>query len=180
MTKNNETEIKKYSEEELIELYRNKKIFIFDLDDTLILNKNNNNSYNIKITNFIKKLKNAGKIIGIATYNLDPVLALKIRNKELLCLLDHKHIIKPVKYPVKLREYINKYGKPNFNTYDHLYYHKSYMIKELLSIINNIHNDDLTLNDIIFFDDQIQNINDCVNNGITSVLVDPEIGIISL
>lgn len=53
-------------------IYFDKKLHIFDLDDTLILWKHRSPDYERKVKEMLIKLKNSGKILALASHNRSP------------------------------------------------------------------------------------------------------------
>jgi HAD superfamily phosphatase (TIGR01681 family) len=138
---------------------KNYKVFVFDLDNTLYLRRADliyRKSYNIKIKQFLKFLKDNGKIVCLATHNKSPY--------KYLFEMDIYDIFQEIIYETRnvslskntIREYTNKKD----------------MIQEILQKTN------VSNNDIVFFDDVYYNINQVNSLDIDVVLVSPEIGII--
>jgi HAD superfamily phosphatase (TIGR01681 family) len=159
----------------------NKKVFIFDLDDTLYLHSFNRNKeylkfYHSNIRKWLYNLKKNGKIIGLITYNTNPRNVLKD-------LGVNENIFDFIEYPENiLREYFDnnrykyiKYDNFIFRTdgkgvnYVSLIENKKDMIERNISKYNK--------KDIIFFDDSQSNILSVRRLGIECILVDPSIGI---
>lgn len=151
---------------------KHKKLFIFDLDNTIYFNQYDDyyKEFHINIHHLIKKLYEQGKIIAIVTYNLDPESCLEFLNiKEYV-----SYIYKPIN---SLQEYdLTLYDIRSETTYlDKIYYHlyKSFFINNLKTKLTHISNDEM-----IFFDDSIYNIKDVEKNcNIECVPVDSKTGL---
>ncbi len=123
------------------------KMYIFDLDGTLVLDYENDD-YNEKIVKKIKLLQKNGKKISLITYNANPFKWIKKNKVE----FDYLY------YPEDC-DGLRIYTK------------KSIVIKKMLEIF------EIKENEAIFFDDNISNIIDVEKNGVKSILVDSEKGI---
>jgi HAD superfamily phosphatase (TIGR01681 family) len=124
------------------------KLFIFDLDNTLLLWKVTSNyklEYEHKLKTFLKKLKKNNYILAIASHNTSP------------------------------RYYLRKMSIDGYFDYIIGEYPRSKYCM-ILEILNNINNN-IKKDDIIFFDDLDSNIEECKKNGIISIKVDPKKGI---
>lgn len=145
------------------QLLTSKKMFIFDLDNTLYDFYTTKDSimeteeYKKKIVNMLETLKANNKIIAICTYNIIPMYTLSKRRPELLHYfnLGLGNII----YPTSALGFI-------------YYREKSLMILEFAKNFNGI-----LPSDIVLFDDQESNIEDVRNHGMTGILVDTKKGI---
>jgi HAD superfamily phosphatase (TIGR01681 family) len=135
-------------------------IFVFDLDNTLYLHNVDNvyaEKYHIKVKNFLMYLKDNGKKLYIATHNFNPDRLL------------HRINISPLLFNSIIKE--TKDVHPLLNSITE-YTSKKDMILEIL----NNHND-LTKNDIIFFDDHEYNIKEVNSINVKSVYVNESKGI---
>lgn len=118
------------------------KVYIFDLDNTLLLwkvDKYYRYEYEYNLKEFLENLKCNNHILAIASHNMTPRHYLK--NMDICQLFDYI-----------IGEYPRK---------------KSDMIVEILENVKG------KKEDVIFFDDLNSNIEDCENNGIKSIKVDP-------
>ena len=163
-------EYKPYSKKQLNKFYKSKKIFIFDLDDTLILNNYNNENYNDKIYKFLIYLKNKGKILAIASHNGAPKFTIKMYNKKILNLFESDDIL-GAEEVVSKDQITNLDSDISFTNGDYIYYKKTEMIKKLIKKY------DLKFKDVIFFDNDKGHILDALGENIVSILVDPKDGI---
>lgn len=137
----------------------NYKVFVFDLDDTLYLHDVSieyREEYNIKIREFLKSLKDDGKIVCLATHNKSPYYYL---HKMEIYGLFHE-IIYETKDVTSSKNSILEYTN------------KKDMIQEILEKTN------VTNEDVVFFDDQSYNIDEVKSLGIASVHVSPKTGIL--
>ena len=135
-------------------------IFVFDLDNTLYLHNVDDvyaEKYHTKVKNFLMYLKDNDKKLYIATHNFNP---LKLLHKINISPLLFDSIIKETKNVHPLLNSITEYTS------------KKDMILEIL----NNHND-LTQNDIIFFDDNKYNIKEVNSINVKSVYVNESKGI---
>lgn len=138
---------------------KNYKVFVFDLDNTLYLHQVDpmyKKVYNIRIKQFLKFLKDDGKIICLATHNKDPY--------DYLDEMGIYDLFNEIIYETR-----DVY--PYLNTIDE-YTNKKDMIQEIL------HKTNVSNNDIVFFDDGYYNIIQVDSLDIDVVFVSPEIGII--
>jgi len=129
-------------------------IFVFDLDNTLYLHNVDGNyaeMYHKKVKNFLMYLKDNDKILYIATHNFNPTNYLNRIN------------IPPLLFNGIIKETKNVH--PSLNSITE-YTSKKDMILEIL----NNHND-LTKNDIIFFDDHDYNIKEVDSINVKSIYV---------
>jgi len=129
-------------------------IFVFDLDNTLYLHNVDGNyaeMYHKKVKNFLMYLKDNDKILYIATHNFNPSKYLFYLN------------ISPLLFNGIIKETKNVH--PSLNSITE-YTSKKDMILEIL----NNHND-LTKNDIIFFDDHDYNIKEVDSINVKSIYV---------
>lgn len=136
------------------------KIFVFDLDNTLVLHKANasiREKYHKRIKNFLTYLKDNDKLIYIATHNFYP--------NSLLTSID----IPPLWFNGIIKE--TKDVNPCLNCIED-YTNKKHMILEILNKHKELSNDD-----VIFFDDHIHNIKQVENIDVKSIHVDENIGI---
>lgn len=130
------------------------KIFVFDLDNTLYLHNVDENyaeMYHKKVKNFLMYLKDNDKILYVATHNFNPTNYLNRIN------------IQPLLFNGIIKETKNVH--PSLNSITE-YTSKKDMILEIL----NNHND-LTKNDIIFFDDHDYNIKEVDSINVKSIYV---------
>lgn len=137
------------------------KIFVFDLDNTLVLHKAESNyasEYHMKVKHFLIYLKDNEKKIYLATHNSNPA--------EYLTKID----VPPLLFNDIIKE--TKDLDPIFNNIMD-YTSKKDMILEILH-----NNTDLTTSDIVFFDDHPYNINEVESINVKSVYVDELKGII--
>ena len=153
-------------------MYEFKKIFIFDLDDTLFLHKVPEcfrNEYHKKVAEFLKNLKANDKLICLVTYNINPKRLLN----DLIYLFDYI-------YSPELLSF-HEYSKAELKFKDctpwicngqvSLCRDKAIVIKEILSKFN------CSYYQAIFFDDNPNHIKSVQQIGIETVLVNPLKGI---
>jgi HAD superfamily phosphatase (TIGR01681 family) len=136
------------------------KIFVFDLDNTLFLHKVKDeyrSRYHRKVKNFLNYLRDSGKKLYIATHNFDP--------NFLLYGID----VPPSWFNGIIRE--TKDVNPRVN-YIEDYTSKKDMIFEILKNHKN-----LTVDDVIFFDDHPYNIKQVESIDVKSIYVDELKGI---
>lgn len=145
------------------QIVKSKKMFIFDLDNTLYDMNTTKHSimetedYKKRFLNLLETLKTTGKIIAICTYNIMPLYTLSKRRPELLHYFNFG---------------IGNIIYPN-STLGFIYYQdKSQMILDYAKNFNGI-----LPSDIVLFDDQESNIEDVKRHGIMGVLVDTKKGI---
>jgi HAD superfamily phosphatase (TIGR01681 family) len=134
------------------------KVFVFDLDNTLYLHKVDviqKQIYHEQVKIFLQNLKDAGKILCIATHNKYPTLYL---DRLKISSLFH-YIISEQKKVHPMHNSIRDYTG------------KDEMIKELICKIG------CTNEEIIFFDDAIYNTNKVESIGVKSILVSDQTGI---
>ena len=137
------------------------KIFVFDLDNTIILKKVDilyASDYKSKIIKFLSLLKNKGKFIYIASHNREPDEVLYCHNIPLYLfdgIIGERKILS--KHINKIEEYTNKKD----------------MILEILSKHKNLSKEDL-----VFFDDIEYNIQQVESINVRSILVDRYKGIL--
>lgn len=136
------------------------KIFVFDLDNTIILHKvdiHYASKYKSKIVKFLVSLKNKGKFIYIASHNREPDEVLYNHNIPLYLfdgIIGENRMLS--KHINKIEEYTSKKD----------------MILEVLSKHKNLSKDDL-----VFFDDIVYNIKQVESINVRSILVDRYKGI---
>lgn len=155
-------------------MYEDKDLFIFDLDDTLLLHKVdkfNRKIYEDQLISFLHNLKNSGKILTLVTYNTYPE---KFLNKNSIHHL-FDYIYRPEIVPFNEYQNSNKFYENASiwvigNTVK-ICTCKSIIIKEI------IENYKCHLKKIIFFDDHKFNVDKVKKLGIDSILVDPFNGI---
>ena len=134
----------------------NTKVYVFDLDDTLYMHiMHKPLDYHKKVKKFMKKIKDTGKKIAIATHNLRP--------ESLLSQLDIKDLIDVV---IKETRPVNSWD----NTIDE-YTPKSDMLREIMSILK------CKKKHMLFFDDSPYNIKKVRDFKVKSILVNPVLGI---
>lgn len=164
-----------FSQEKLNELYDQKKLFIFDLDETLISMIKYNKYDREKIVQILKKLKDDDKKIAIASHNSNPVRTLA-GYPGLYELFDKDDILGPIRKS-------NYDIKDEYKIYDHyvenrdsvvFYPAKSEMIKQLA----NKHCIDL--DDVIFFDDDKGYIKQSLDINVTGILLEGKIGLLDV
>lgn len=125
------------------------KIYIFDLDHTLLLHKTTpayRSMYETQLRIFLDHLLKNNKILGIASFNMMPHAVLE---------------------ELKISHYFN----PNLVIGEQSEKNKFCMIMELLDKTR------LEKHDCVFYDDLYENVYHCELNGITSILVNPLKGI---
>lgn len=137
----------------------NYKVFVFDLDDTLYLHGVDScyrNEYTKKVKNFLQSLNDSGKIVCLATHNKSPYHYL---NRMEIYDMFHEVV------------YETRDVHPSTNSiYD--YTNKKEMIQEILDKTN------ASIEDVIFFDDHMYNINEVKSIGVETVRVSPTTGIL--
>jgi len=135
------------------------KVFVFDLDNTLYLHTVDmlyREEYNEEVIKFLQYLKENGKRICLATHNKNPF---RILDKMEI----HPDIFDAIIYQTE----------PVLSSVDILTYtNKKKMIQNILHITN------VSIQEIIFFDDMMYNIEQVKKMGIECIHVCPEIGII--
>lgn len=157
-------------------MYEFKKIFIFDLDDTLFLHnvqESFRNEYHIKITKFLNHLKANDKLICLVTYNINPKRLLN----DLIHLFDYVYTPNVMSFHEYQYQYFEDYTK--FKDYTpwvcngkvSLCKNKSIVIKEILSKFN------CDYYKAIFFDDNPNHIKSVQQLGIEAIQVNPLNGI---
>jgi HAD superfamily phosphatase (TIGR01681 family) len=136
------------------------KIFVFDLDNTLYLHNvrgEYRDVYHKKVKNFLNYLKDYGKLLYIASHNLEPkCLLLELE----IPLITFDGIIKETKD-------VN----PHSNTISE-YTSKKDMICEILE-----NHKDLSYEDVVFFDDNKYNIKEVESINVKSIYIDESKGI---
>lgn len=139
-------------------LLKDYKIFVFDLDYTLYLHSPDKYSeeYHVKVKNFLLYLKDNNKLLYVATHNKAPEYYLDKMNITTL----FNGIIKETKNVSPCRNNIDEYTS------------KKDMIIEILN-----DNKNMNLDDVIFFDDHIYNIQQVNSIGVKSIFVNPLLGI---
>lgn len=159
----------------------NKKVFIFDLDDTLYLHTFNRNKeylkfYHSNIRKFLYNLKKNDKVLGLITYNTDPINILKKLRID-------KNVFNFIEYPQNiLREYFDN-NRDKYKEYNNFIFRSNGNGINYVSLIENKKDmierniSEYNKKDIIFFDDSRSNIFSVRNLGIECILVDPSIGI---
>lgn len=164
-------EAKNYTNKEIKTFYKNKKLFVFDLDDTLY---NNfcisgdivlTSEYKENLYNFIKNLKNSGKILAIASHNAKPKETFKTMK---VCKFFDEDLILGPKHIYENEKHLYDAKKLKFSYFaDYTYYpRKSEMIKELMEKFN------VNTEEVIFFDDDPGHIYDVDKNlNVTSIHV---------
>jgi HAD superfamily phosphatase (TIGR01681 family) len=137
------------------------KIFVFDLDDTLVLHKAEKPyalEYKSRMIKFLVSLKKQGKFIYIVSHNREPDEVLYYNNIPLYLFDDILGETKLLsKHVNKIEEYTSK--------------------KDMVIKILNRHKD-LAKDDLVFFDDHKYNIKQVESINVKSILVDKYIGII--
>lgn len=151
-----------------------KKMILFDLDDTLITLDNDSKistkEYKENLINFLRKLKNSGKILGIVSWNKDPFKRMELDIPDIIPFFEKENILGPTKIKDdELYKYKNTYTI--FHDCIVMYVNKYEMIKCLTDKYN------LSFEDVVYFDDNQVHINKCMEQGIKSILVDPKLGI---
>ncbi len=146
-----------------------KEMYIFDLDDTLILK--NNEEYKINIVEKIKQLKKFGKKISLVTFNSYPDEW--INSNE----IEFDYVYKPDMININEEETYMK-GKNKFEfiiwvigNQKKICRNKSKVIEEMLEKFK------IDPNNAIFFDDYYRNIESVSKIGVESILVNPSVGI---
>jgi HAD superfamily phosphatase (TIGR01681 family) len=137
------------------------KIFVFDLDDTLVLHKVNRKyslDYNRKIRKFLSYLKNQGKYLYIASHNREPD---EVLDKNGISLSYFHDILGETKL---LSKHVNKIEE---------YTNKKDMIIEILNRHRNLSKDD-----VVFFDDRVYNIKQVESINVKCILVDKYTGLV--
>jgi HAD superfamily phosphatase (TIGR01681 family) len=162
----------------LEKFYETKKMFLFDLDDTLVTLDNNSKistkEYKENLIIFLKKLKNSGKILGIVSWNKDPCRYMERYMPDIFPLFEKENILGPIKIKDLDELHNPKYKNKSYTIYHDtivVYKSKCEMIKGLTDKYH------LSFDDIIYFDDNQFHIKLCMEQSITSILVDPKIGI---
>lgn len=164
-----------FSQEKLNELYGRKKLFIFDLDETLISMVKYSKDDREKIVQILKKLKDTGKKIAIASHNSNPARTLSGYPK-LHELFDKDDIIGPLK--------ISKNDiKDEYKIYDHYVEFRDYVAfypakSEMIKQLANKHGIDL--DDVIFFDDDKGYIKQSLDINVTGILLEEKIGLLDV
>jgi hypothetical protein len=154
-------------------MYEFKKIFIFDLDDTLYLHHADlsfKKEYHRNILTFLKDLKKDNKLICLVTYNVNPKRLLN----DSICLFDYVYSPKLLSLSEYLNDHnidIEHYTPWICNDKVTLCKDKSIVIKEILSKFN------CESYQAIFFDDNKVHIKAVQKIGIETVLVNPLKGI---
>lgn len=157
-------------------MYEHKKIFIFDLDNTLVLHDAQEpykSEYHSKIISYLKDLKNKDKLVCLVTYNPYP----KVILNDLIHLFDY--IYSPELIPFAEYIFSNKDDEVRFKNCTpwrcgdniSLCKDKSIVIKDILSQFN------CKYYQAIFFDDNPNHIKSVRDIGIESILVNPLKGI---
>ncbi len=155
-----------------------KKVYLFDLDDTIYLyqckDKEYVKEYHKKISNFLYNLKKDNKIIGLFTNNLEPNIVLKD--------LDiNPDIFDIISSPIKMNDdqYQEFLKNTKYNSFSWTYWNNYWYIRHPKNklIEKYIKENNFDLNEIIYFDDQKKIIESIKSIGINTVLVDPLVGI---
>lgn len=163
-----------YSQEcelDFIKKYIDKKIFVLDYDHTIKLHNLSSemqHNYEKKLYDIFYKLKkHYNKKIYLVSYNLRPKF-----NDEYKDLFEEIYIPKPTKYEefYFLQKEL-KCGYVSTSNYYYRYIPKYIQIKEIADK-NNVH-----LSNIVFFDDNVDQITHASIHGIQSVIVNPSKGI---
>lgn len=134
----------------------NTKVYVFDLDDTLYMHEMcRPRNYHKKVKQALKKIKENGKKLAIATHRHHP--------EELLEILDIKSLIDVI---------ITEKRPVHNSTHDiEDYTPKSYMMREIMSILK------CKKKHMLFFDDSPYNIKKVRGFKVKSILVNPYTGI---
>lgn len=147
-----------------------KKLYVFDLDDTLYIDNNLNESfeYNKKIKDLLSKIKQSGSKIAVLTYNI--TAKAYIQKLGLESYIDLLFISAYVLDPEQQDTFVNNYKHIiKFNRsylYKKIYYiYKSHTIQYLLEKA------DVLNHEVIFFDDDITNVYDVLSKNIESIHV---------
>jgi predicted HAD superfamily phosphohydrolase YqeG len=154
----------------------NKNVFIFDLDDTISLNRvtpSYKQEYEFKIKYFLEYLKEKNKKLIIVSHNYDPKEVLE--RKSWLHYFDHIEGPKIISETENLNNYMHK------DVLTHVYYNftisicenKGYMIKNVLNKLN------LQKEEAVFFDDALCHVNSVNLIGVQSILVNRNKGIMT-
>jgi len=148
-----------------------KKLYVFDLDDTLYIDNNLDETfeYNKKIKDLLSKIKQNGSKIAVLTYNITAKAYIKKLGLDsyIDLLFISAYIFEPeddVDAFDNKNKHIIKFKKSYF--YKTIYYiYKSHTIQYLLekaSVLNH---------EVIFFDDDITNVYDVLSKNIESIHV---------
>lgn len=152
-------------------MYGDKAVYIFDLDDTLILHNVSEpykSEYYSKIICLLKDLKNAGKILCMVTYNVDPYSFLK-HDINLFDLVYSPEVM-------TLWEYRSKGVIPDATVWScgtnvRVCKSKAVVIREMVSKLS------CQYDQVVFFDDHAQHINSVRKLGLHAFQVNPYKGI---
>lgn len=155
-------------------MYQNKDLFIFDLDDTLLLHNLDEYSrkkYEDQLIPFLYNLKNSGKILTLVTYNTNPQ---KFLNEKSICHL-FDYIYSPLvmsldEYQMSAKFYDNSSVWITQNTVK-ICTCKVVITQQIIEKYT------CTPEKTIFFDDYKVTVNKVKQLGVESVLVDPVKGI---
>jgi FMN phosphatase YigB (HAD superfamily) len=151
----------------------NKKVYIFDLDNTLILHESHEpykSEYHERISLALKRLKSNGKILCLVTYNSHPAFVLK----DLFHLFDHVYSPE-IMTIAEFRS--NSTGFPDSTPWMcgnqvRICKNKVVVIGDILRNIGNVSRDQ-----VIFFDDDLNHVCAVQRLGVVSVPVNPARGI---
>lgn len=158
-------------------MYEHKKIFFFDLDNTLFLHyaqEPYKSEYHRKIISYLKDLKNKDNLICLVTHNPSP----KVILKDLIHLFDYIYspeIISFAEFMILSTDNEDKIKNCTpwvCSDQVSLCKNKAIVIKDILSRFN------FKYYQAIFFDDNYNHIKSVRDIGIESILVNPLVGII--
>lgn len=154
-------------------LIKNKKVFLFDLDDTLYLyNKKDNSEYYKKVRDFLRNLKKQNKIIGLITNNLEPVGILNKIGVDM-------SIFDIISTPIKMNdfEYKNFCKNTEYSSFSWTFWNDYWYVRYPKNniILKYIKDSCFLSEDIIYFDNSKNTIKSIKN--IDCILVNPETGI---
>lgn len=154
-------------------MWGSKKVYIFDLDNTLILHNSREpykSEYHNKVSFGLKRLKSDGKMLCLVTYNTNPASVLK----DLTHLFDHVY----TPDMITLDEYRSNSERFVDSTVwmcsknVRICKNKAIVINDLLKNL-----DDVSPNQVIFFDDNLNHVCAVQRLGVLSVPVNPVKGI---
>lgn len=152
-----------------------KKLYIFDLDDTILLRNVNDINYKEKyekeLREMLKNLKKKNKKLAIATYNSEPEkILIQLR---ILHLFDY--IIRPTE--LTYNQYVSSIRNVRNATVWTIGNNVKICWKKNIMVENIMKNLKCSNDETIFFDDYINNVYDVEKIGVKTIHVNKNVGI---